>query len=73
MTETSQSRVGQQTTIVLVQHVAFKLPFALNTDEFFGPADYRRSGGDAAEREGAGRSQEEAGHDQAAAVQVPAL
>lgn len=36
-------------------------------------ADHRRSGGDAAERKGAGRGQEEAGHDQTAAVQVPAL
>lgn len=34
-------------------------------------ADYCRSGGDAEERKGAGRSQEEAGHDPTAAVQVP--
>lgn len=36
-------------------------------------ADHRCSGGDAAERKGAGRGQEEAGHDPTAAVQVPPL
>lgn len=36
-------------------------------------SDHRCSGGDAQEGERAGRSQEEAGHDPTAAVQVPAV
>lgn len=36
-------------------------------------SDHRCSGGDAQEGERAGRSQEEAGHDPSAAVQVPAV
>ncbi len=36
-------------------------------------ADHRRSGGDATERKGAGWSQEEAGYDQTAAVQVSSI
>lgn len=37
------------------------------------PSDYRRSGGDAAEGEGAGRGPEETGPDPTAAEQVPAI
>lgn len=37
------------------------------------PSDHRCSGGDAQEGERAGGSQEEAGHDPTATVQVPAV